>query len=232
MNNPPASVENDIRQLLRGPPDHAPREPDSEEGLFGPGGSNDPMTRMLQQLMGESMTVGGGRGGQGGSRHQGGLPPSLASMLGGVEGVGPEQGFGLGEKAQNDRSGYAWRIAHALFALGLGVYMVFMTAFNGAEFSRREDGEAVRNGVGIRFFWAFATAQLVLQSTRYFLERGGAPPRNGGWLNMAAGIFPEPWRGWALLLSRYSAIYSTVVQDAMIVVFVLGCVSWWVGEVA
>ncbi len=229
MNNPPASAEDDIRRLLRSPANDASRQQDGEAGLFGSGGGNDPMTRMLQQLIGESMTA---VGGQEGIRDPGGLPPGLAAMLGGVEGVGPEQGLGLGEKPPSDRSGYAWRIAHALSALGLGVYMVFMTAFDGAEFSRRGDGKAVRNESGIQFFWAFATAQLVLQSTRYFLERSGAPPRNGGWLSMAAGILPEPWRRWAFLLSRYSAIYSTVVQDAMVVVFVLGCVAWWVGEVA
>ena len=119
-----------------------------------------------------------------------------------------------------------------LFALSLGVYMVYMTAFNGAQFSRPDDSKGTEPGVRARFFWAFATTQLILQSTRYFLERDRGPMRTEGWMSMAAEAFPEPWRGWALLLGRYSLIWSTVVQDAMVVIFVLGCVAWCKGAFA
>lgn len=188
---------------------------------------------MLQQLMGGSAVIGEGRRrGQRGGGNQGGLTPGLAAMLGGAEGAESEQGLGQGQRQPSDRSAYAWRVIHAFLALALGVYMVSMTAFSGARFSRRAEGGTVGNDVGVRFFWAFATTQLTLQSTRYFLERGQAPVSHGGWFGMVLGILPEPWRGWVLLLSRYSVIYSTVVQDAMVVVFVLGCAAWWVGTVA
>lgn len=178
------------------------------------------------------MTMDGEREGQGGIGDRGGLPPGLAAMLGAVGATRPEQEIGLGGEQPSNRSGYAWTIVHALSALALGIYMVFTTAFDGARFSQRDDSGVTGTEVGIRFFWAFATAQLVLQSTRYFLERDRGPARGGGWMNMVVGVFPEPWRSRALLLSRYSVIYSTIVQDAMVVVFVLGSVAWWDGAVS
>jgi hypothetical protein len=30
-------------------------------------------------------------------------------------------------------------------------------------------------------------------------------------------------------IGRYSVIYTTVVSDAMVVVFILGATSWWKG---
>lgn len=229
LKEPHASAEDEIRRLLRGPANNTPPHPNDDGSPFGAGVDNDPFPRILQQLVGGSMAMDGGRGGSG---DQGGLPPGLAAMLGAVGNAGPEQGLGNGEKQPSNRSGYAWRITHALFALALGVYMVFMTAFNGARLSRRDNDGATETEVRVRFFWAFATAQLVLQSTRYFLERDRGPVRGEGWMSMVAGVFPEPWRSRTLLLSRYSVIYSTVVQDAMVVVFVLGCVTWWGGAVA
>jgi hypothetical protein len=48
-----------------------------------------------------------------------------------------------------------------------------------------------------------------------------------------AGILPAPYSGYVRTVGRYSVIYSTVVSDAMVVVFVLGATSWWRGaEVA
>lgn len=178
------------------------------------------------------MAMAGGRGGQGGIDDQGGLPSGLAAMLGAVGAAGPEQQIGLEGGQPSNRFGYVWTIVHAFSALALGIYMVFTTAFDGAQYSQRDDSGITRTEVGIRFFWAFATAQLVLQSTRYFLERDRGPARGDGWMNMVAGMFPEPWRSRALLLSRYNVIYSTVVQDAMVVVFVLGSVAWWDGAVS
>ena len=206
--------------------------PNGDGSLFGAGFGNDPFPRILQQLVGGSVAIDGERGWQEGGGEQSGLSQGLAAMLGAVGAAVPEPGLAHKEKQPSSRFGYVWRVTHALFALGLGVCIVFMTAFNGTQFSRRDDEGATGTEVGVQFFWAFATAQLVLQSTRYFLERDRGPMRGEGWMNMVAGAFPEPWRGRALLLSRYSLMFSTVLQDAMVVVFVLGCVTWWEGAVA
>ena len=48
------------------------------------------------------------------------------------------------------------------------------------------------DGDGVNLFWAFATVELVLQSTRYFLERGKTGSGIGGWMGMASGLLGEP----------------------------------------
>lgn len=226
---PQASTDNEVRRLLRGPIGNNPPYPNGDSNLFGAGVGNGTFPRILRQLVEGSTPKDGRRGGQEGNRDQSGLPQGLAAMLDIIGAPGPERSE---EKQSNHKFGYIWRIMHGLFALALSVYIVFMTAFDGAQFSRLDNGRATELEVGFRFFWAFATAQLVLQSTRYFIERGQRPVGAAGWLSMVAGAFPEPWQGRALLLSRYSFICSTIVQDAMVVIFVLGCVTWWEGVVS
>lgn len=255
-----AAQEAELRRLLRGERPHAggggggeggPNNNNMENLLFGPreGGFSagqgqeedlDPM-RMLQQLMGG----GGGGGGEGGGLPPG-LPPGMAAMLGGMMPPPPPPsaaaGGGFAQSGQladdnKNNDGYLWKIVHAVFALGLGIYITAMTTFSGAKSSSsgatttttttttaNVDVDEVR-----RFFWAFATAELVLQSTRFFLEKGR--PSQSGWLGVLMGVLPEPYKGYLALGTRYGGIYTTVVQDAMAVLFVLGCVAWWKGAV-
>lgn len=259
-----ASQEAELRRLLRGerPPGGGggggggPKNMDNL--LFGPregglsvgqevGGDEDmnPM-KMLQQLMG------GSRGDSGGGKLPAGLPPGMAAMLGGMmpPSASAEGGFAQSGELADDKKnddGYLWKIVHAIFALGLGIYITAMTTFSGAKASSSsslsssssssgatttttadvhldEVGEEVR-----RFFWAFATAELLLQSTRFFLEKGRGS--RSGWVGFLIGVLPEPWKGYLALGTRYGGIYTTVVQDAMAVIFVLGCVAWWKGAV-
>lgn len=231
-NEPPASAEDEVLRFLRSPAHNIPTHPVGDGSSFRVDAGNESFSSILQQLVGGSMAIDRGRGGQQGDGDQSALPPGLSAVLGAFGAVGPAKGLGDVKKQGNDRFGYVWRITHALCAVALGIYMVFVTAFNGAQFSRGDEGGPTGAKAGDRFFWAFATAQLGLQSTRYFLERDGGPLRGEGWISMMAGAFSEPWRSRIFLLSRYSLIFSTVVQDAMLVVFVLGCVTWWEGEVA
>lgn len=255
-----ASQEAELRRLLRGegPPGGGPNN--MENLLFGPlegglsvgqegggGGREDlnPM-KMLQQLM-------GGGGEDGGGKLPAGLPPGMAAMLGGMMPASASAGGRFaqsGELADDEKNddGYLWKIVHAIFALGLGIYITAMTTFSGAKSSPSSSsslsssssssgatttadvhlnevrGEEVR-----RFFWAFATAELLLQSTRFFFEKGRLS--RSGWVGVLIGVLPEPWKGYLALGTRYGGIYTTVVQDAMAVLFVLGCVAWWKGAV-
>lgn len=252
-----ASHEAELRRLLRGerPPGcgggggGGPNN--MENPLYGPlegglsvgqeGGEDDlnPM-KMLQQLMG------------GGEKLLAGLPPEMAAMFGGMMPPSASAGGGFaqsgsGELADDKKNddGYLWKIVHAIFALGLGIYITAMTTFSGAKSSSSSSssssslgattstadvhinevsGEEVR-----QFFWAFATAELLLQSTRFFLEKGRVS--SSGWVAALIGVLPEPWKGYLALGTRYGGIYTTVVQDAMAVLFVLGCAAWWKGAV-
>lgn len=180
------------------------------------------MMKILQQMMG-----GMGGGGPGGA---GGLPPGLAGMLGGAGGGGAAGPPGMEQKVEGETYAYVWRIVHALSAFALGLYIVSTTAFSGSLFSRTQVGINSGTTIGQNFFWVFATAELGLQSFRFFLEKG-TDRAGAGWMGMVLGILPEPWRGWVGLAVRYSGIWTTIVADAMVVVFVLGVVAWWGGDV-
>ena len=180
------------------------------------------MMKMLQQLMG-AMSGAEGQGGNG----EGGLPPGLAAMMG-AGGTGMA-GMGGSQTKQEDTYGYLWKIAHAVFALVLGIYVTATShAFKG-DIARGGIAGAGHEG-GVNVFWLFATAELVLQSSRFFLEKGTGS-QLGGWIGIVGNMLPEPWRGYVRLAARYSGIWSTVVEDGMVVVFVLGFVAWWKGAV-
>ncbi|MCJ1312311.1 hypothetical protein MMC25_005985 [Agyrium rufum] len=240
----PQNIPN-LQDLLRfqgGPPPNG-----SQPGFGGgnggpPGDEDDPIMRMMQQML-------GGLGGGGGMNPDGTpadgqtpqLPPALAAMLGAT---GPGAGASSESLPQNT-SGNLWRIVHFLAAFSLSLYILLSpshsssssgsggSSFTGTHLSRTapppSDETSMTNIISTPFFWIFATVELLLQSTRFMLEKGR--PAQGGMVGMAANFLPEPWRGRLLLVSRYAGIWSTVVEDGMVVVFVLGCVAWWQGEV-
>jgi len=182
------------------------------------------MMAMLQQMM-----AGGGGGDPNNPQVPPGMPPGLAQMF---------AGMGQSEPAPPaSSSAYIWRIVHALFSLALALYITLTTSFTGSKLARSQavessswaDDEGVPAATLAHFFYAFATFEVVLQSSRYFLERGQLPP--SGLLGSVAQILPEPYAGYVRVVGRYSVIWRTVVADAMVVVFVLGASAWWRGGI-
>lgn len=178
---------------------------------------DDPM-KMLQQLMG-----GMGGGDPNDPNAQGELPPMLKAMMGGG-----------GQKAEPEpasASTYLWRLVHAVFAFGLAGYICFTSTFNGSKLARSDNvyTEEAGFGLGPRFFIIFSSCELVLQSTRYFVEKGQL--QGGGMLASVAnsGFIPEPYAGYIRVLGRYLTIAKTIFSDVMVIVFVLGCMAWWKG---
>lgn len=157
-----------------------------------------------------------------------GLPPALAAMLGGS----PPQATKAA--AATATSASLWRILHAVSALALGIYLAAHTSFVAAPRLLTEARSTASGkgglvpGSGGDMFWMFAGAELLLQGSRMVLERGEGREM-GGWVGMVGGMLPEPWRGWVRLGMRYRGIWGTVVEDGMVVVWVLGCVGWWRG---
>lgn len=202
-----------------------------QAGPFGPGQaedpSQDPMMAMLQQMMGAGAGGMPGMPGQAGAS-PGGLPPGLANMFSAMQG-----GSGTSEPSPDHSSAWIWRLVHSVFSLGLAIYIVLQTPFTGSKSSRHiaaDDDWATQSSPAenfAHFFYLFATFEVVLQSSRYFIEKGQL--QGSGILSTVAGILPEPYAGYARTVGRYSVIYSTVVSDAMVVVFVLGATSWWKG---
>ncbi|ORY18837.1 hypothetical protein BCR34DRAFT_621320 [Clohesyomyces aquaticus] len=201
----------------------------------GPGtdGQPDPMIAMMQQMLGGGAGgMPGMPGGPGQSGPLGDFPPGLANMFQAMSGSGSSP-----QPSPTQSSAWIWRLVHSVFSLFLAVYIVFKTPFDGSKLSRTnaspsEDwtidssstAEAFKH-----FFYMFATFEVVLQSSRYFIERGQL--QGGGILSSIGAMLPEPYGGYVRVIGRYSVIYRTVVNDAMVVVFVLGAASWWRGGI-
>ncbi|KAI9844551.1 MAG: hypothetical protein M1837_005510 [Sclerophora amabilis] len=200
-------------------PQGLPQFPPSNAGASQIPGSDgeDPMMQMLQQMLGGAGDGDGARlPGLGG----GGLPPDLLAQMMGQGGSGTN---GSGEKSLNEQYAYVWRILHALFAITLGMYIITTTSFTGTKIERER---YVEGDVRKHFFWLFATGELVLQSSRFFLEKGRMLG-GGGMVAVMAQMLPEPWKSKVAIVLRYSTIYVAVMQDAMVLIFILGCVAWW-----
>lgn len=185
------------------------------------------MFQMMQQMLGQ--LPGGADGSAPGAGDMPDLPPFLKAMMNG-------QAQTTQEAAQNEKrtsdTAYIWRIVHAIFALGLGLYVATTTTFNGSKIARLQGTGAADDTVVVNVFYIFATVETVLQSSRYFFEKGQL--QGAGWLATIAnsGMVPEPFNGYLKVAGRYITIWNTVVGDAMALVFVLGVVAWWKGMAA
>ncbi|KAG4443955.1 hypothetical protein IFR05_000595 [Cadophora sp. M221] len=182
------------------------------EGMGGEAGE-DPMMKMLQQMMS-------------------GMPGDGAGGMPSFPGMPPVPGQAA---ASGDPYAYLWRIVHAVFALGLGLYIAFTTPFTGTKIARERSGlgytsgdELVLSPSSVHFFWIFATVEVLLQTSRFFFEKGRV--QQGGIMGMVMGFLPEPWKGYLALIARYSRIWTTVSGDAMVCVFVLGVCAWLKGN--
>lgn len=234
----PANISEDqLRQMMLGfdrpAPGGAPSGPDLAE---------DPMMKMLQQMMGGA---GGGMppfGGQGGSPFGDGAANPFAAMGMGMPGMGQQQQQKTPQQVASDAYAAVWRVLHFLVALGLGLYIALLTSFSGSKIARERDavargfggggkleadGGSVGDEADLRryFFWAFATAETVLLTSRFFLDRGRSAPQ--GMLGTIMGFLPDSaWKGYLSVALRYSQIFSTVRSDMLVCVFVLGVCAW------
>jgi GET complex subunit GET2 len=216
-------------------------------GMDRPGGSggnpmegaeDDPMMRMMMEMLG------GGAGGNGtpGSG-PGGFPfPGGANPF--AQGLGQQQA--QQQSVVPDRYASLWRLLHTAVALGLGLYIAVWTSFSGTRTEREEAAAGIGtlkggNGVGggdgttvvqggadaefaRNFFYAFATLEALLLTSRFFLDRGRAPPSGVLW--SVSSFLPQPIRGYLETGLRYGQIFSTVKADILVCIFVLGVCSW------
>lgn len=168
-----------------------------------------------------------GGSGQPGAHQPGDLPPGLANLFSAMQG-GAEPA-----PSPEQSSAWVWRLVHSLFSLSLALWIVLQTPFSGSKFSRTSPTnddwmlDSTPAEAFAHFFYLFATFEVVLQTSRYFIEKGQLP--GSGILRTISQFLPEPYAGYVRMVGRYSVIYTTVVSDAMVVVFVLGAASWWRG---
>jgi len=198
-----------------------------QQGAGGPqqGESDeDPMVKMMQQF--SSLISGNGnvQDANAQAQAQQDLPPFLQAMLKGQAQTDKDTA-----QAPTKGSAYVWRIVHAVFAFSLAIYIASTSTFTGTKLARSQSAYSSSSDadLGHRLFIIFTSVELVLQSTRYFIERGQL--QGSGILATIAnsGIVPEPFAGYVRTLGRYMTIVQTIVSDAMVVVFVFGALAWW-----
>lgn len=173
-------------------------------GALGGGdanGAEDPMMAMMQQMM-------GGAAGQGPMPSFPGMPPM---------GLPGQQANG----AVADPYAYLWRLVHALFAIGLGIYISMTVSFTGTKLAR-EESALLDVGYIKQLFW-MGEAMLLGR----FLFKGGQTSGGEGVIGMILPMIPQPYGGYIRWIMRYSSILRTISGDALLVVFTLGAMSWW-----
>jgi hypothetical protein len=216
----PSIGDEQLRQMMLGfERSNTNASPNPMAGM-PPGTEEDPIMKMMAQMMGG----GGGPGGAGGF-------PGMPGM-GGMPNMPGMPGMGQQQPVVPDPYTSLWRLLHALVALGLGLYIAILTPFTGTKLSRERSVEAHLSGADDEdmhrknlFFWVFATAEAVLLTTRFFLDKSRAPPTGMVWT--VVGFLPEPLKGYATTLLRYGQIFGTVRSDILACMFVLGVCHWW-----
>jgi hypothetical protein len=181
---------------------------------------DDPMVKMMQQMAG---LMGGDPNDPNAKPPE--IPAALKALMGGGGQATKE------EAPPATGSAYMWMIVHAIFAIVLAGYIAVTSTFNGSKLSRSQTvyTEEAGYGLGRRLFLVFCTAELLLQSSRYFVEKGQLQG-NGMLAKIAnSGLVPEPYAGYVRMVGRYIGILQTIMADAMLVVFVFGMLAWWQG---
>ena len=183
------------------------------------GGEEDPMVRMMQQMMG---AMGGNPDDPNAPPPE--VPPMVKALLGGGGGADKQD---LAPPPTG--SAYMWRIVHAVFAFVLATYIALTSTFNGSQLARSQSVYTEESGYGFgrRLSVIFCTAELLLQSMRYFAEKGQL--QGSGMIAKVAnsGMVPEPYAGYIRIAGRYIGIVQTIIADAMVIVFVFGAMAWW-----
>ncbi|KAF8420099.1 hypothetical protein EV426DRAFT_613478 [Tirmania nivea] len=166
--------------------------------LPGMGGANDPMMALIEQMMG--------------------ISPMGAQGEAGVNGAQSLQ------QQSQAKWGGLWKLLHTLGALFLAIWGLQVAGL-GSEFDgslKQREAAAYTNP---NFFYYFAMMELVLQSSRFVIEKGRPPL--GSMLVMIGQMIPPTIGNYFITIARYSVIWTTVMSDAFVVVFVLGMVTWW-----
>ncbi|KAI1489138.1 hypothetical protein F5X96DRAFT_642084 [Biscogniauxia mediterranea] len=191
------------------------------EGMEGM--QDDPMMQMLSRMMG---------GGMPGAAGPGGANPFAGTGMEGLFGAGgnPFQQQQQQQVQQSSKTANLWRILHAIFALGLGLYVALATTFSGTQAEREHDSVIQASGLlgdshsvektRANFFYIFTSVEAVLLTTRFFMDTTREPP--SGWLWTISGFLPDPAKGYVRHVLRYGQIFSTVRNDALFCVFVMG----------
>ncbi|KAI1111237.1 hypothetical protein F5Y14DRAFT_426248 [Nemania sp. NC0429] len=236
----PANIsEAQLRQMMLGFDRPSPGNPflnrrsptDSTDGSQdATAGNEDQLLRMIQGMIGGQLPNGGTPGASE-FPGMGGLDALLRATAGSNTTM-PQQQQQQGQAAEWRTTANLWRILHAIFALGLGIYVALSTTFTGTKVERDADDLQSTGVLGARdiqqarawFFYVFTSVEAVLLTSRYAVEQGaGFTP--AGWTWSVANMLPQPFGSYARYALRYGQLFTTVRNDALFCVFVMGVCS-------
>lgn len=147
------------------------------------------------------------------SQLQGRLPFGNTNLGGGLQQTGPDP-FGFFDNmatdtqsktaVQSEANVMVWRAVHFTLAVVFSIVLVTMLPRS-------------------PMFWSIAVFELVFQSTRLLLEKGGAP--SGSILSTIGAQLPPPFGSYLTLFARYSLIWTNFMDALCIFLLVLGVSS-------
>lgn len=217
--------ESDIIEIVR-------QEKQNSNGLdidddVSPEFANDPLFKLLKELN-SSMEAGGD------------IPTNFdpASLFSSMPGMGnlPAGGAGATQAPQQpaptkSRTTLAidltWTLIHFISNFVLAFYLGLHKSH---EIEFKDNGEVEATAIGdvpssARLLWYFATLQLILQSSQFFLETRVPPPPSK--IVSLASFLPQPFSGYIINGVRYVRIIQTISQDFCLLLFIAGVASYF-----
>ncbi|KAG0328193.1 suppressor of loss of ypt1, partial [Podila humilis] len=206
---------------LGAPPSYTPLSP------FGQGyNSNNPfmannpfMSAQHQQAMTRMMS-------EDGAGHSTSASSSSVAHNSGLGSGAPPPGFTV-ITPQEDLTAKWWKLLHFVFSLLLGLGVVYQEYRRSGDLDRFDSlatdkplSFSASQVAAIPVFWYFITMELILQSTRMFLQGVTASPSST--LGTIAGFLPPPFSDAIRVFMRYRLIWSSLVSDLTVVVFIVG----------
>ncbi|CAO3630124.1 unnamed protein product [Cunninghamella echinulata] len=161
---------------------------------------------------------------------QGGFPlnnPLFASMLQNAAGGNPSANMSSTPSnisSSTDPSLKYWNILHLLSMILLGFYAIYLEwstmGMNRLALLLQSNSGLSYSGIHVPLFWYFVTIELCLQSARLFYQKGGIATNST--LGAIATQLPSPFNNIITVLLRYRLIWSCLVQDCCVLVFIIG----------
>ncbi|CAO3573048.1 unnamed protein product [Mortierella alpina] len=128
---------------------------------------------------------------------------------------------------QVDESARWWKLLHFVLSVLLGFWVVYREYSQQGDLGRFEGlakekplPYAAYSVAPMPVFWYFVTMELILQSTRMALHGVTASPSST--LGTIAGFLPPPFSDAIRVFMRYRLIWSSLVNDMSVVVFIVG----------
>ncbi|KAF9107934.1 hypothetical protein BGX27_008539 [Mortierella sp. AM989] len=128
---------------------------------------------------------------------------------------------------QVDLTARWWKLLHFVLSVLLGFSVVYSEHSRQGDFGRFDAlamDKPLPYGVyqvaPIPVFWYFITMELMLQSTRMYLQGVTASPSST--LATIAGFLPPPFSDAIRVFMRYRLIWSSMVNDLSVVVVIVG----------